>query len=141
MPFFKTTKDILVTPWEDSLFDPNWMDSNQVQLPPTREWDYSREMSIEDVDIWEILYLESGNLGVFASWSPFAEFYMITLRGELTDANRIETYYGAGAQQKVVKRAKELDIPLAFKKIWVEDEHMWLYPEQQTNSKQYNLNL
>ena len=131
MPFFKTTKDILITPWEDGLFDPNWMDSSFVQLPPTRNWDYSREMSIEDVDIWEVLYLQGGNLGVYASWSPLAEFYMVTLSGNLTDSNRIETYYGPGAQKKVVARAKELGIPLSFKKVWVEDDQMWLYPEQQ----------
>jgi hypothetical protein len=131
MPFFKTTKDILITPWQDELFNPNWMDSDTIQLPPKRDWDYSREMSIEDVDIWEVLYLQSGNLGVYVSWSPFAEFYMVTLPGDLKASNRIETYYGSGAQLKVVKRAKELGVPLTFREVWVEDDQMWLYPEQQ----------
>jgi hypothetical protein len=131
MPFFKTTKDILITPWQDELFNPNWMDSDTIQLPPKRNWDYSREMSIEDVDIWEVLYLQSGNLGVYVSWSPFAEFYMVTLPGDLKTSNRIETYYGSGAQLKVVKRAKELGVPLTFREVWVEDDQMWLYPEQQ----------
>ena len=131
MPFFKTTKDILVTPWEDELFNPNWMDSDKIQLPPKRDWDYSREMTIEDVDIWEVLHHEGGNLGVFVSWSPFAEFYMITLRGLVTDSNRIETYYGAGAQDRVIKRAKELGINLALNKVWVDNDQLWLYSEQQ----------
>ena len=77
MPFFKSTKDILKSPWEDELFNPNWMDSDKLVLPPSKEWDYSRELSIEDVDIWEVISEMSGPSGIYASWLPYAEFYII----------------------------------------------------------------
>ena len=130
MPFFKSTKDILKSPWEDELFNPNWMDSDKLVLPPSKEWDYSRELSIEDVDIWEVLYQQGGGLAFYAAWMPYAEFYLITLPAYIHVPNRLETYYGPNAQKKVLKRAKELNINLTTYTTWVEPEDMWLY---QTN--------
>ena len=34
-------------------------------------------MQIEDVDLWEVIYEQGGSVGVYASYNPFAEFYMI----------------------------------------------------------------
>lgn len=136
MPFFKTTKNILQTPWEDELWDDNWMDSDKLQLPPKVDWDYSRELTIEDVDIWEVLYQQGGGTGVYAAWMPYAEFYMITLHGLSTMPDRIETYYGAGVSNKVIKRCEELKIPININKVWVDPEDMWLYqkPESKSNT-------
>lgn len=127
MPFFKTTKDILKTPWEDELFNPNWMDSNTLILPPKKEWDYARELQIEDIEVWEQLYYEGGGLGVYAAWDPYAEFYMITKKYFTILPDGIETYYGENAQKMVQKRIKELNIPLKTKQFWVEPEDMWMY--------------
>lgn len=127
MPFFKTTRDILKTPWEDELFNPNWMDSNTLILPPKKEWDYARELQIEDIEVWEQLYYEGGGLGVYAAWDPYAEFYMITKKYFTILPDGIETYYGENAQKMVQKRIKELNIPLETKQFWVEPEDMWMY--------------
>ena len=51
MPVFKTTKNILTTPWEDELFTENWNNLDTPYLPPKTDWDYSRELKIEDVNI------------------------------------------------------------------------------------------
>lgn len=129
MPFFKTTYNILVRPWEDELFDPNWMNSDKMVLPPKTDWDYSRELQIEDVSVWEVLYEASGGIGIYAAWDPFAEFYMFTVGWKPNTMNDriIEIYYGPKASQKVKQRADSLGIPLQLNKIWVEPEDMWLY--------------
>jgi hypothetical protein len=129
MPFFKTTYNILVRPWEDELFDPNWMDSDKIKLPPNTKWDYSRELQIEDVHIWEVLYEASGGIGIYAAWDPFAEFYMFTVGWKPNTINDriIETYYGPKASENVKKRADSLGLNLQLHKIWVEPEDMWLY--------------
>jgi hypothetical protein len=136
MPIFKTTKDILKNPWEDELFNPNWMDSDKLQLPPKREWDYKRELYLEDVNIWEVLFHQGGGIGVYAAWDPYAEFYLITLPYFIIKENSIETYYGVGAQNRVRRRAKEFGINLSSNEIWVEPEDMWLYqdPEPKSNT-------
>ena len=119
------------------VFDENWMSYDKVQTPPRPDWDYSRELKIEDVDIWEVIYEQGGGVGVYASWCPYAEFYLIRTgwRNEAS-GNAIETYYGAGSAQAVQKRAKELNIPLYENKMWVEPEDMWLYqnPEPKANA-------
>ena len=126
MPFFKTTKNIFVD--FGDYFDPNWMDSDKLVLPPRREWDYSREMQIEDVDIWEVIYERGGANAVYASWSPYAEFYLIRVGWYLESKNHgVETYYGQGAQTQVQKRMKELGIEFSLVEHWVEPEDMWLY--------------
>jgi hypothetical protein len=127
MPFFKSTYNILKSPEEDEVFNPNWMDSDSVILPPKKNWDYGREMIVEDVDIWEVLYEGSGGIGVYASWTPYAEFYLITtglkslLPGQRINDRIWETYYGADAQKKVYNRSRELGITLPIFKTWVED--------------------
>jgi hypothetical protein len=131
MPFFKTTKDIFVTPWEDELFDPNWMDSDHAVFPPNIPWDYSRELTIEDVDIWEQVYYQSGGLGLYVAWSPYAEFYLIT--NFLNIKSPLETFYGPMAGEKAYKKAVKLGMPIHLKKLWVEPDDMWLY--QPTDSK------
>lgn len=137
MPFFKTTYNILVKQDEDELFNENWMDSDKLILPPKVDWDYSREMQIEDVDIWEVIYEATNGIGLYAAWLPYAEFYLLTT-GNDYDATRYfnnvpygyrnwETYYGKNASEKVIKRCNDLKIPISIHKKWVDEEDMWLY--------------
>lgn len=109
-------------------FDPNWMDTESgIIVPPKDEWDYSRELKVEDVDIWEIIY-ESTDISVFAAWSPYAELYLIRPGYTLYACGiREEVYYGVGAQQKIQQRMTELNIPFSIQQVWVDPDKMWLY--------------
>lgn len=139
MPIFKTTFNILKKQDEDELFDSNWMDRDTPYIPKTSPWDYSRELTVDDVDIWEVLAEHGGARGVYAAHRPNAEFYMITAgldyinpptarNGRLYWDVNVETYYGPGCQNAVHKRAKELGIFLPIHKgVWVDDDEMWLY--------------
>ena len=120
MPFFKSTYNILKVVDSDEVFNENWMDSNSIVLPPGKDWDYSRELQIEDIDIWEVIYEAGGGWGVYAAWDPYAEFYLITTgtdakynrstvnkNGAINYTDKFfETYYGKGAQKNVQKRMK-----------------------------------
>lgn len=102
------------------------MDSDKLVLPPSPKWDYSRELQIEDVDIWEVLFEQGGGTGVYAAWCPYAEFYM--LRVNLDGRNpQIETFYGAGAQKRLIEKLNLYKIPYSINKIWVEPEEVYLY--------------
>ena len=139
MPFFKSTYNILKRPDEDEVFDPNWMDSDTLKLPKNKEWDYGRQMYIEDVDIWEVLYEQGGGIGVYAAWLPYGEFYMITtgwrpLRVDQVINDRIiETFYGPGANDQVRLRAAEMGIYLPSTNVWVDPEDMWLYQSPESD--------
>lgn len=134
MPRFRTTSQIFTLGNGEEYFDPNWMDSNVLVTPEKKEWDYSRELQIEDIDIWEVVYQQGGGFAVYAAWNPYAEFYLITLPAYLYKENSIETYYGPMASNRVHKRAKEFGINLGMHQIWVEPEDMWLYQEPTPNT-------
>ena len=122
MPFFKSTLNILGKPWEDEAFNPNWMDSNTLVLPPKKNWDYKRELQIEDINLWEVILEHGGGFGIYAAWDPYAEFYMVTI-----GPGNIETFYGKGAQKRLREYLKKWDVPLPNNKIWVPDDLMYLY--------------
>ena len=123
---FKSTQNIFKDFSE--VFDPNWMDSNKIITPPKKDWDYKRPMQIEDVNIWEVIYEQGGGLGIYASWDPYAEFYMIRVGWFLEQQGYgAELYYGPGSMDKMIIRAKELGITISTHKEWVEPEKMWLY--------------
>ena len=129
MPFFKTTHNIFNTPWEDELWDNNWFNSNKVVLPPNRPWDYKKELKIEDVQIWEQIYFESGGTGLYAAWDPYAEMYLITknLHAKDLENRYTEIFYGKNAGNRAYKKAIDLGMPIVVNKVWVEDEEMWKY--------------
>ena len=133
MPTFRTTEQIKQG-WGE-FFDENWMNSNTLILPPKESWKYDREMRIEDVNVWEVI-AEPWDVGVYAAWDPYAEFYLIRRETGYAAINwylhsdrkfEFETYYGPGANQAVQKRMKELNIPFETTEVWVEPQDMWLY--------------
>lgn len=103
MPRFKTTQNILVDNKE--LYNENWFDTPFLNLPPNPRWDNKRELQVEDIDIWEVISEMSGPTGIYASWMPYAEFYMIVNKGKIDS-----TYYGEGSDKHAAKRADELNI-------------------------------
>jgi hypothetical protein len=105
MPTFRTTKNVFVD--FNEWYDPNWMDNDRIILPNTQEWSYDREMQIEDVDLWEVVTEFSGG-GVYASWRPYAEFYMVKLP---VWAGGVQTFYGKGCDAQVKAYLKEKNIP------------------------------
>lgn len=120
---FKTTQNI----FKDTLFfDFKEIKNNKLLLP--EQWDYSRDLQIEDVDLWEVVYEVPLYYGIYASYIPYAEFYMIVpgpyLLFKIVD---IETFYGPKSMQKLIERCKELDLYIPKNKKWVDSNDMWLY--------------
>jgi len=130
---FKTTKDIFQQ-WNDELWSDNVLDKPFAEYPPRVDWDYSRPLQIEDIDIWEVLYAESGGRGVYAAWLPYAEFYLVRPGWDKELEDGFETYYGPGAVDQVIKRGKDLGFYLNIQKKWVEPKEMWKYTKN-TNSQ------
>lgn len=134
MPMFKSTRDIFKTPDQDEVWDYGWAHDPIYGLPPRIDWDYSRELKIEDVDIWEVIGDYGGGLGVYAAWMPYAEFYMIRRQWMDEPGWGVETYYGPGALKKVIKRMKELNLPFSLNDYWVDKNDMWLYQDPEVKT-------
>lgn len=144
MAQFKSTYNILTKQDEDEVFDPAMFSSDKPIYPPKRDWDYSRELTVEDIDIWEVIREETGGKGVYASWSPYAEFYLVcTGVDEKNGLKKIgdreyygrtfETFYGPNAAKRAYHRAAELGMNLATYQYWVDNEDMWLHQDPEPN--------
>lgn len=95
MAQFRTTAQIFGDHGE--VFESRWMDHNKPIYPPTRLWSNDRELYVEDVDIWEVIVEFTGG-GVYASWCPHAELYMVVLPIE---QGGVMTWYGPTAEKQV----------------------------------------
>ena len=123
MPQFRETSAIF-TDQKTNIFDKDWDIVNKPAFfPPNSDWDYQRDMMIEDVNIWEVILEQSNGPSLYAAWDPYAEFYMIVDQVAMS----VEYFYGSKSSQKVFKRMKDLGQNLAVSKAWVEPEDMWLY--------------
>ena len=83
-------------------------------MPKQYEWLKTTNPTFLDIQLWEQVYKQPGNVGVYAAWSPFVEFYIIVhyLFGE----QYIEKYT---TLSQLLVRSKELNIDLSVSKIWV----------------------
>ena len=104
MPLFKSTQDIFKG--GEEVYNSNDYNSMFLKLPPNPQWDDSRPLQVQDVDIWEVLTEMSGPTGIYASWCPYSDFYMIVLNNKIDS-----TYYGEDSDIYAAKRAEELNIP------------------------------
>jgi hypothetical protein len=79
MPRWKTTQNLLNVKNDGEHFDENWMNYDNIAqyIPPNPEWKSERPIKFEDVDLWEVILEESGPLGVYAAWCPYAEYYVV----------------------------------------------------------------
>ena len=116
---FKQTREILFTRSLDVLEVKN----QSAQLPPQLDWNYTKEPTLKDIALWEEIYRQPGNIGIYAAWSPYAEFYMIVYELFLGTGYETETFYGSSAAEDLFKKAKSLDIHLEIQKIYIYPWH------------------
>ena len=109
MPTFKNTLDILSNPWSDEFSKEN---ASISCLPSSAEWTNDQTITISDVLIWEQLYYESGNIGIYAAHNPCAEFYLITYNLFFDTNFKFETFVGEHAAQACYDKAASLGIYL-----------------------------
>ena len=111
MPAFKTTRSIFNSPWAEELEDFTTNLKNQ-PVPPNSPWNESRQIELKDIKLWEQIYYSSGNIGIYAAWDPYAEFYMIVFNLLINTPAGIEIYYGPTAADDVWLRAKQFGVDL-----------------------------
>lgn len=111
MTVYKSTKHILTNPFEKI---PSNIDSSYGYPTVHVDWDYQKEISIYDVEIWQQIFYESGVVGIYAAHVPQIEFYFITYNIFIDKEKGIETFYGPGASEATISRAKSLGIELPF---------------------------
>lgn len=78
MPRWKTTANLLNVKNDGEVWQERWMEGNSLVIPPHPVWTAHREISFNDVYIWEVICETSGLSGVYAAWCPYAEYYIVT---------------------------------------------------------------
>lgn len=106
----KSTYDAINNPWEE------FTDRIIKKIPP--RWNRDENITIKDVVMWEQVYHQPGNIGIYVAHSPQEEFYLV-VHDLFTDTSAgIKTFYGPNAVDSILNLAKKLDISLSTS--WVE---------------------
>lgn len=125
MALYRTNKDIFKDLGEE-VFDYRFSERETRYFPKTKDWDYKRELKVDDIEIWEALYEDNWGLGIYAAYQPYAEFYMIKYASDI--GNRVyDTFYGAGAQNKIIQFMVSNNIPFSLHDVYVDTDDAWLY--------------
>ena len=117
----KDLVDIKNNPWCCS---GNYIENSQFSQ---KVWDYSDSIKIDDIIFWEQLYFQPGNIGIYAAYDPYVEFYIIVYNLFAELDRGVETFYGPGANKKVWERAKKLGVVLPTETMWVSKKEVDLY--------------
>lgn len=106
----KTFEDILSSPWGEIVKQETYPNRTPIK------WLEDRNMEIHDVAMWEEIFYEPGAIGVYVSWQPYEEFYIIVHNLHLHH-NLFETFVGPSAPDLVVERCKLFGIELPYKEV------------------------
>jgi hypothetical protein len=110
MTIFKTNKEIF-SRWGTS--------SGLTTVSKKYEWVETRIPEIKDIDYWEEIYCEPGNIGVYGAYSPFVNLFVIIHLSLAESQCGIEQFYGLDAEMEVVNRCKDLGIVLVVRNVLV----------------------
>jgi len=119
MDELKTAETMLTDIWRTPSNKSN--NINLLTLPPRREWQYKEEIKFADVSLWEEIYHQPGNFGIYAAWDPYAEFYVIVHYLFKDEQWGIQKFYGADASTKVLQEAALYGVDLPTTNIWISD--------------------
>lgn len=95
----------------------NYIPNTSSPIPLYEEWDYSVPIKLTDIKVWEQLYHDPGNIGLFAAWSPYIEFYILMYYPFLNSGNGIITYYGKDACYDVAAVMREISVNFEVSRI------------------------
>jgi hypothetical protein len=108
---FKSTHEVFSCPWQHK------EDTIMKKTPP--KWDKSDPISIEDVVIWEQIYHQPGNIGIYVAWSPNDEFYIVVYDLFANTPAGVKTFKGPTAVEDILALAAKLNIDLPVSRIQV----------------------
>lgn len=106
---FKSTYEILNNVW--STQNPRLPS----KVPP--EWNSDNKITVDDVVIWEQVYHQPGNLGIYVAWSPRAEFYLVVYDLFRNTPAGIRTFEGPLAVEEILNLAEKLEIKLPISRL------------------------
>jgi hypothetical protein len=110
MTIFKTNEEIFS----------RWGTSNgSTTVSKKYEWVENRIPEITDINFWEEIYCEPGNIGVYGAYSPFVSLFVIIHLSMIESQCGIEQFCGLDAEMEVVNRCKDLGIVLVVRNVLV----------------------
>jgi hypothetical protein len=112
MTKFRTTEQILSSTWK-------FENVNFVVNPNPEYWTKENAMTIEDVNTWEEIEFVPGCFGIYVSWDPYAEFYLVTFNQFLNESQGLKVFSGKDASSAVINFAKKLGCDLKSNKILI----------------------
>lgn len=110
MPILKTTQHIFNNPWDDETV--NLSTSQQISSKGEKVTGKTK-INLSKIELWEQIYYKKGNIGIYAAWKPYIEYYIIVHNLFINTTFGVEEFFGEDASTKTWERAKEFGIDLS----------------------------
>jgi hypothetical protein len=112
----------------EQIFEKAWSTDYTVgEFEPSPQWHYVRPITLDEITLWEEIFYQPGHIGIYGSYQPYAEFYIIVYDLFKSNRNTIETFYGKNASEDVRVRATELGVNLKNNPLYVDPLNVWMY--------------
>ena len=109
MTILKSTYQIINDPW--SIIE----DAPIKTKPP--KWDKDVPLTFDDVVMWEQVYHQPGNIGIYVAHSPQEEFYVVVHDLFSKEKFGVKTFYGKNAVKDILNLTSKLGIEL--EEFWI----------------------
>ena len=106
----------MITKTTTEILNNAWGEISSEDVPQRRtpfNWMKDTKFKIEDIDSWEEIYYRPGVIGVYVSWNPYEEFYIITHNLHL-DKSFIEIFQGPDAVDDIIQRCKSFGVNIKY---------------------------
>jgi len=116
MNILRSLDSIVTNAW-GSERDGSCILNNSPHVPLYTPWDYSKKMVITDIALWEQLYHEPGNVGLFVAWNPYIEYYLLVFYPFLDSKKGFKSYYGIDVCYEVASIMQKISVEFDIKKL------------------------
>lgn len=104
MSILKSTYQIINDPWST-------VEDRLVQSQPPK-WDKNVPLTFDDVVMWDQIYHQPGNIGIYVAHSPQEEFYVVVHDLFSKEEAGVKTFYGESAVEDILNLTSKLGIQL-----------------------------
>lgn len=98
------------------------------QPPVQQEWIDDTQPCFYDIEIWESIYNEVGNLSVYAAWSPRVELFIVVHSLLYETSYGIIEFFGTDKMAELISYLESFNVYLPYNNVYIDPSTIGYFP-------------